>query len=193
LVTAGVVAVGSVAVGGAGPGLVLAALAVPAAVLAVTRLDSRSGAGLVDASLPLALDLVVAALRAGQPVASALLLAAPAASAPAAAGLSRVGGLLRLGADPAEAWQVLADQAVLGAVAAAACRSSTSGVRLARAFEQLATQLRDQRRATAQARAQRAGVFAMAPLGACFLPAFVCLGIVPTAVGIIGNVLGTLP
>ena len=31
---------------------------------------------------------------------------------------------------------------------------------------------------------ERAGVLAAAPLGLCFLPSFVCLGIVPIVVGI---------
>ncbi|MDQ3055153.1 MAG: type II secretion system protein F, partial [Actinomycetota bacterium] len=39
-------------------------------------------------------------------------------------------------------------------------------------------------------RAQRAGVALMAPLGLCFLPAFVCLGVVPVVVGIASRVFG---
>jgi hypothetical protein len=30
----------------------------------------------------------------------------------------------------------------------------------------------------------------LAPLGACFLPAFVCLGVVPMVLGIAGDVFG---
>jgi pilus assembly protein TadC len=37
---------------------------------------------------------------------------------------------------------------------------------------------------------QRAGVRVLAPLGLCFLPAFVCLGVVPLVIGIAGDVLG---
>jgi hypothetical protein len=33
----------------------------------------------------------------------------------------------------------------------------------------------------------------MAPLGLCFLPAFVCLGVVPVVVGIAKGVFGALP
>ena len=36
----------------------------------------------------------------------------------------------------------------------------------------------------------KAGVWVLAPLGVCFLPAFVCLGVVPLVLGIAGNVLG---
>jgi pilus assembly protein TadC len=97
--------------------------------------------------------------------------------------------LLQLGAEAEEAWRIVSDDPVLAPVAAAAVRSSTSGVRLADAFEQLAREMRRQVRATAEARAQRVGVLVAAPLGLCFLPAFVCLGIVPTVIGIARGVL----
>jgi pilus assembly protein TadC len=74
-------------------------------------------------------------------------------------------------------------------VASTARRSAESGVRLARGFEVLADELRADSRAAAAARAQRAGVWAIAPLGLCFLPAFACLGIVPVIVGIAHGVL----
>jgi Flp pilus assembly protein TadB len=143
-------------------------------------------------NLALALDLVAAALRSGQPLAAALLLAAPAADPDSAALLSRTGGLLRLGAEPGDAWAAVAGNAELDAVAASAIRSADSGIRLAAAFDRLAADLRATAEAAAEARAQRAGVFAVAPLGLCFLPAFVCLGIVPVVVGIAGRALTSL-
>ncbi len=41
----------------------------------------------------------------------------------------------------------------------------------------------------ADARAQRASVLIAGPLGLCYLPAFVCLGIVPIVAGLAGDVL----
>ncbi|MFE3028477.1 type II secretion system F family protein, partial [Nocardia tengchongensis] len=41
----------------------------------------------------------------------------------------------------------------------------------------------------AAARAERAGVLIGGPLGLCFLPAFLCLGIVPVVLGLAGRVL----
>jgi pilus assembly protein TadC len=93
-----------------------------------------------------------------------------------------------LGADPAQACASLTDPA-LAPVTSTARRSAESGVRLARGFELLADELRADARAAAVARAQRAGVWAVAPLGLCFLPAFACLGIVPVIVGIAHGVL----
>jgi Flp pilus assembly protein TadB len=141
-----------------------------------------------DPGLALALDLTAAALRAGQPLSAALQLGAPAAQAHSSE-LARVGRLLELGAAPHTAWQSLDRTPALAQLATSARRSADSGVRLADAFGRLAAELRADARAVAEGRAHRAGVWAMAPLGFCFLPAFVCLGIVPTIAGIAGQIL----
>ncbi len=190
-----VVAAGAlVALGAVGAGRVGAvvglALAVP--VAAALRRASRSRRAVSDARLPLLLDLAAAALRAGQPAAVALAAAADAVGGGTAPVLARVAALLRLGAAPAEAWHVALDDERLAGTARAAIRSAESGIRLAAAFEAAAAEVRDQARAGAEARAQRVGVLALAPLGLCFLPAFVCLGIAPVVIGIAHGVLGTL-
>jgi hypothetical protein len=175
--------VGSVLLFGPIRGGITAIVLAPAAVLLVSWLANRPSRAPPDASLALALDLVAAALQAGQPIAAALTLAAPAASR-AAPGLLRAAGLLRLGAPAVEAWAELTQDPVLAPVARMACRSADSGIRLAAGFGQAAADVRAELRSNAQSRAQRAGVWAMAPLGLCFLPAFVCLGIVPVVVGV---------
>jgi pilus assembly protein TadC len=48
---------------------------------------------------------------------------------------------------------------------------------------------RDTGRHTATAAAERAGALIAGPLGLCFLPAFICLGIVPVVAGLAGDVL----
>jgi pilus assembly protein TadC len=187
------VGAGCVAVLGPVSGLLAAAVLLPAAVHLVTQLERRQQRAVPDRALALTLDLLAAALRSGQPLAAALVLAAPAAGPSRQAALSQVAGLLRLGADPLEAWRGVADDAVLAPVAQAACRSASSGIRLAHGLELVAAEVRSQVRATAEARAHRAGVLAMAPLGLCFLPAFVCLGVVPVVVGIAQGVINTVP
>ena len=146
------------------------------------RPDARRMSGLA-----LTVDLLAAALRAGQPVDAALAAAAATADARASAELAQVAGLLRLGADPPEAWAALLADPVLGGVARTACRSAESGIRLAGSLEQLARELRAETRAAAQARAHRTAIWAMAPLGLCFLPAFVCVGVVPIVIGLAGG------
>jgi Flp pilus assembly protein TadB len=176
-------------VGGIPAGGSAAVVLCPSAALAVRRLGERPVRLPADAALPLCLDLVAAALRAGRPLPVALLRAAPAARADTAADLTRVGQLLRLGAEPASTWNSLGRAGPLAEVAATARRSGDSGIKLAGAFERVAVSMRVDRTATAAVRAQRAGVHAMAPLAACFLPSFVCLGVIPVVVGVAGSLL----
>jgi pilus assembly protein TadC len=51
-------------------------------------------------------------------------------------------------------------------------------------LERRARELREQAAAAAEALAHRAGVLVLLPLALCFLPAFVCLGVLPTVVGL---------
>lgn len=174
-------------------GVVVAAVLGPAVGALLDVLQRRPGRQRPDPALPLALDLIAAALRSGRPLPDALARAAPAAAADVARSLLRVAGLLRLGADPAQAWSAIPRASPLAAVAGVAVRSAASGIRLAAAFERLAVDLRAERSAAATARAHRAGVVAMAPLAACFLPSFVCLGVVPVVVGIARTAVGVVP
>ena len=186
LVAAGCVAVGCVAAGGPA-GLVAAAALAPAAGYGVAQCAARVGRAARDPGLPLVLDLAAAALAVGQPLPRALELAAPAGTAATRDELCRIARLLALGADPEEAWRGASRQ--VAPLGAAACRSARSGAGLARTLTDLAAQTRAADRAAALARAHRAGVLAMLPLGLCFLPAFVCLGIVPSVAGLLGGVL----
>jgi Flp pilus assembly protein TadB len=156
-------------------------------------LQRRPSPTQADDTLPLVLDLAAAALRSGRPLAEALTLAAPAARADTKEVLLRVAALLRLGADAAQAWSAVPRAKPLGELAGVAVRSAASGIKLAAALERLAAQLRVERRAAAAVRAQRAGVLAMAPLAVCFLPSFVCLGVVPVVVGVAKSAFGVLP
>lgn len=142
-----------------------------------------------NAALPLAADLLASAMRAGAPVDHSVLAVAEALDGPLAERLARVGRLLRLGAEPAEAWSTLA--AVPGAerLVGAALRSATSGASLAGALTRLADDLRADRITAAEATARRSGVLIVLPLGFCFLPAFILAGLVPVIVAVLGDVL----
>lgn len=139
-----------------------------------------------------ALDLFAACLRAGLPTAAAASAVAPSAPEPVATVLRRAADLLALGADPAAAWDQasagVSDEAV-AALARMARRSARSGASLAVAISELAVQRRADVEDAAAARAERAGVLISGPLGLCFLPAFLCLGIVPVVIGLAGHVL----
>ncbi|MFE7801720.1 type II secretion system F family protein [Nocardia sp. NPDC057440] len=141
-------------------------------------------------------DLLAACLRAGLPMAGAARAVAPGAPVVLGAALFRAADLLALGADGATAWERAAADAVgrpgaaeVESLARMARRSARSGASLAVAIGELAEQHRGAVEDMAAARAERAGVMISGPLGLCFLPAFICLGIVPVVIGLAGRVL----
>jgi Flp pilus assembly protein TadB len=174
-------------------GVPVAALGCPTAALSLRWLQRRAVRADPDRSLALTLDLSAAALRSGRPLADALTLAAPAGHTEVATALRRVAGLSRLGADPVQAWSAVPRDGPLGDVSVVAVRSAASGIKLAGAFERMAAEIRAERAAAAAVRAHRAGVVAMAPLAACFLPSFVCLGVIPVVVGIARSAFAVMP
>jgi Flp pilus assembly protein TadB len=159
----------------------------PGAASVAGRLFRSRARPVADPSLALVLDLVAAALRSGRPLADALALAAPAGHPEAAAVLDRVAALSRLGAEPERAWTAVPRDGPLAEVARVAVRSAASGLKVAAAFERLAGEIRAERVTAATVRAHRAAVLAMGPLAACFLPSFVCLGVVPVVIGVARN------
>ena len=177
---------------GPGPGAAAAAVTAPLAGLVVRWLQRRPPRIEPDGTLPLVLDLTAAGLRSGRPLAEAVELAARAGSPAVATALRRVATLARLGADPEQAWAAVPRAGPLAELARVAVRSAASGLKLASGLERLAAEMRAERAAAAAVRAQRAGVTAMAPLAACFLPSFVCLGIVPVLVGVARNTFSVL-
>ncbi|MFT3660346.1 MAG: type II secretion system F family protein [Gordonia sp. (in: high G+C Gram-positive bacteria)] len=142
-----------------------------------------------------AYDLFAVCLRAGLPVATSAAVAAEHAPGVLAEGLRRAAELLALGAVPEKAWAL--DSAMpqddrFAELATLARRASRAGSSLADGVAALAEATREQAQTEALARAERAGVTISGPLGLCFLPAFVCLGIVPVVVGLSGGMLGDL-
>jgi pilus assembly protein TadC len=177
---------------GAGPSTVRARAGVPARA---HRTPRRSPGGVDPLAIASSLDVLAVCLAAGMPVSTAAAAAAPSAPAPLAMLLRRAADLLALGADPAVAWSAPTDLAAgcLDAQTAAllrlARRSAASGAALAEGVAELAVQCRHDAAAAAAAAAERAAVLIAGPLGLCFLPAFVCLGIVPVVAGLAGDLL----
>jgi pilus assembly protein TadC len=134
-------------------------------------------------------DLLAACLRAGLPMASCAAAVARTAPHPLNESLRRAADLMVLGADPDAAWRDAAADPATESLARVARRSAKSGASLAGAMDELAQHRRDAEEDAGAARAERAGVLISGPLGLCFLPAFVCLGIVPVVIGLAGRVL----
>jgi pilus assembly protein TadC len=141
------------------------------------------------------LDVLAVCLEAGMAVSTAAAATAPSAPPRLAGVLRRAADLLALGADPAVAWSVSPDATAgsvdpqIDALLRLARRSASSGAALAGGVAELADQSRHDAAHAATAAAERAGVLIAGPLGLCFLPAFVCLGIVPVVAGLAGDVL----
>jgi pilus assembly protein TadC len=182
-----------------------AALLLAASVLALPGMSSARlrrgaaqpaddcGAEVADDPLAVAasLDVLAACLRSGMAVSSAAAGVADAAPAPMAGVLRRAADLLALGADPVRAWADPGDTVDkhVQAFVRMARRSASSGAALAHGVEELAVQLRADAADAAGAKAERASVLIAGPLGLCYLPAFLCLGIVPVVAGLAGDVL----
>ena len=132
---------------------------------------SRQAAGICD--------LMSATLASGAPMPVALGAVADAVPMPGAGVLASVHASLELGADPETAWAPWANDPAVGLIAAAVVRSGRTGAPLATLLSRLAADLRRERRTIVEVAARSAGVRAVLPLAACFLPAFLLLGVVP--------------
>jgi Flp pilus assembly protein TadB len=178
-----------VALGGGLAGLVFG-LPVGLAVLGGGRwlLRAAPGRRATRATDPLRLascwDLLAACLRGGLPVPVAVQAIAAEIPTRAADALRQTAELLALGADPVSAWAPALAEPLTAELARGARRSARSGAALASVAEGLATTVRSGADDLAEARAQRAAVAVTGPLGLCFLPAFLCIGVVPVVIGL---------
>ncbi|MDQ3627949.1 MAG: type II secretion system F family protein [Actinomycetota bacterium] len=148
--------------------------------------DVRRRARIV-ADLPLTVDLLVACVSAGRAPSQALAVVCASVAGPIAEDLRPVCARLELGADARTVWSDLAAHDTLAPLGRALSRSARTGSSITGTLSRCAEDLRRDRRAVADADARKVGVRASAPLGACFLPAFFLIGVVPTIVGAIGS------
>ncbi len=69
-------------------------------------------------------------------------------------------------------------------------RADESGLPAAGPVARLAAEARADWARTATARARRAAVLITAPVGLCFLPAFIAVGVLPVVIGLAGGAAG---
>ncbi len=136
----------------------------------------------LDRDLPMAVHLLGASVRAGSAVGPALVDVATALGGPVAEELLLVVRRLELGIDPATAWSTVPVE--LRPLGRSMVRAHRSGAPVVATVERLTEELRATRRHRTEALARSVEVRTAAPLGLCFLPAFVVLGVVPMVVGI---------
>ncbi|WP_426593135.1 type II secretion system F family protein [Cellulomonas sp. McL0617] len=176
------------------------AIVVALAVLGATspwwvRHPRRAPAAGVGAAAPptpsdpvLLLDLVEVALSTGASVPRALAAVGSAVRGPAGDCLARVSASLLLGASWRSAWA--GSPASLVDVADVLEASWTTGSAPGPALRARADELRRRRRVRARAAAGALGVQLVLPLGLCFLPAFVLLGLVPMVLSLATGLFG---
>ncbi len=181
---------------GPGPWAVRARAGLPARERSLRPGPGRvRGTALDPLAIASSLDVLAVCLQVGMAVPTAAAATARSAPPALAAVLRRAADLLALGSDPAVAWTVSANSPAgaadpqIDALLRLARRSAASGAALAGGAADLADQCRHDAAHRAAAAAERAGVLIAGPLGLCFLPAFVCLGIAPVVAGLAGAVL----
>ncbi|WP_436737585.1 type II secretion system F family protein [Streptomyces sp. BBFR102] len=142
-----------------------------------------------DARLPLAADLVAACVAAGAGPVEAARAVGASVGGPVGRGLARAAADVRLGGDPEAAWRHVAK--VPGASTLARClgRAAASGAPAAEPLARIAAEARADWNRAATERARRAAVAVTAPVGLCFLPAFLTLGVAPVVIGLASGLL----
>ncbi|MGW0393374.1 type II secretion system F family protein [Streptomyces sp. NPDC003042] len=142
-----------------------------------------------ERQLPFAADLLAACLAAGAGPVEAAEVVGDSLGGPVGERLARAGAELRLGGEPGAAWGRLAE--IPGARGLAECleRAARTGAPAAEPVSRLAAALRADRSRQAGARAQRAAVLVTAPVGLCFLPAFLAVGVAPVVIGMASGLL----
>lgn len=152
-----------------------------------TREPGTAGA---ERQLPLAADLLSACITAGAGPVLAAQAVGETLGGPVGEALARGAAEVRLGGEPAAAWRRLASVPGARPLARLLERADVSGLPLAAPAARLAAEARAEWTRAATARARRAAVMVSAPVGLCFLPAFIAVGVLPVVIGLAGGVLG---
>lgn len=198
LLTYGPAVAGLVAAVALATGRGLLAVVVVAAAIAFLAPGRRAAAAdaahaaTVGRDLPQVAELVASCLHAGAAPVEALDVVCRHVGGPVAEVLQPVTAALRLGIDPDVAWSappIRGAPAPVRRLARAMSRASLTGAPLAATLTSLAAEERERLRLAAEAAARRAAVRAVGPLGLCFLPAFLLVGVVPVVAAVAGRVL----
>ncbi|MEY9848259.1 Flp pilus assembly protein TadB [Streptacidiphilus sp. BW17] len=158
-----------------------------------TQQRQRREAIALREQVPLAADLLAGCLSSWCPPDAATAAVAKAIPQPMAGRLAAAATELSMGADPEACWERLGTvEPALAPLGRCLARAAASGAPPAAGLARLADAARAAAAREAQARVRRAGVLATAPLGLCFLPAFVLVGVVPVVTGLAGSFLSRI-
>lgn len=159
--------------------------------------EQRAGAGAAAADelreaarqLPLAADLLAACISAGAGPREAAEAVGESLGGPLGGRLARTAAQLRLGAEAKPAWGWFGETP--GAEPLARCleRADSTGAPAADPVSRLAGRYRADRARAMAGRGRKAQVLITAPVGLCFLPAFLAVGVAPVVIGLAGGLL----
>lgn len=136
------------------------------------------------AQLPLTAELLAACLAAGASPVTAAAAVGGSLDGALGEGLRRAAAELRIGGEPAVVWARLGRLPGTAALARQLELADTTGIPAVDSVTLAAAEHRQERVRQAQARIRRAGVYITGPLGLCFLPAFLLLGVAPMVIGL---------
>ncbi|MBM7437599.1 pilus assembly protein TadC [Streptomyces sp. HB132] len=144
---------------------------------------------MIARQLPVVADLLASCLSAGAGPRDAAEAVGESMTGPVGERLARTAAEILLGGEPAQAWGRFGE--IPGAAQLARCleRAASTGAPAAEPVSRLADEMRAARTSAAVARAQRAGVLITAPVGLCFLPAFLAVGVAPVVIGLANGLL----
>jgi pilus assembly protein TadC len=173
-------------VGGAGgvACALLAAVGVKRLLNAGSSRDQQRAQTSRALAMPVALDVLTACLSVGATQADALHAVAASLGGSLADDLRTVASAMALGADATEAWTLVAatDLHPLGSLLS---RADVTGAPVTPLLVLMADQHRQRAHAAAVEEARALGVRLAAPLGLCFLPAFVLVAVVPLVMSLV--------
>ena len=136
------------------------------------------------AELPVVVELLAACLASGATVSRSLDAVVHVTRSDLREELHRVAAALSVGGSADEAWRLVTAPECAPLVAVMQ-RSAVTGAPASQLLSLLAADLRAQSRAASMTDAHQLGVRSAGPLGLCFLPAFVLIGVVPLVISLV--------
>lgn len=171
---------------------VLAGCAVAARIALARRAGQPARLSDPVRQLPLAADLLASCLAVGAAPGQAADAVAESLPPPMSALLGTAAAELRLGADASACWSRFGRQRGLAPLGRCLQRAGETGVPPVEAVSRLADEQRAAENRAALASARRVGVLVTAPLGGCFLPAFLLVGVAPVVLGLAQTLLARM-
>lgn len=172
------------------PGLLGALLLGPAIVVLLGLLRRRPDTVRAATALPQTLEFLSVCLEVGLPLPRAIEVVSRVSEPPTSDMLEGISANVRLGRNAADVWREVSADPVWGRVAGDIARSEQSGTALADLLRIHAEDARVEVHEAALKAARKVGVKSVVPLMACFLPAFLMVGVVPIIAGLLGDFFG---